>query len=68
MSDSIGRPERKESDRRRREFLRVLSTTGSFDQAIRASRMSTKRLPQLLDSPAFRAVCVAIMEPEAKAA
>lgn len=66
MSDSVwggkGRPSPAESQRRYREFLRVLSATGSFDQAIRASGMSTKRLPQLLDSPAFRAVCMAVMD------
>lgn len=56
-----GRPRGVESDRRRHEFLRVLTQTGSFDEAIRQSGMSAKRLPKILDEDTFRAVCVAIM-------
>lgn len=57
-----GRPRADESDRRRHEFLRVLTSTGSFDEAIRVSGMSTKRLPKILDEATFRQVAVAIMD------
>lgn len=57
-----GRPSPGESERRTREFVRLLAAGETFADAQRQSGIAAARVLRLLDEPAFRAIAVAALE------
>lgn len=51
-----GRPNRHESDRRRREFLRLVANGIPFDEAASLARVKPERALKLLSHPDVRAL------------
>lgn len=50
----IGRPSADESERRRREFVRLIASGASLGEAQRGARVSLQRALDLLDPPEMR--------------
>lgn len=59
MSERRGRPRAPESDRRRREFIRLVAEGSTLTDAVRLSGIQPKRAIALLDQPEMRQLIAA---------